>query len=64
MEFFPTYRSSHKYIIVAINYFTKWVEAMLTFDNMSYTTTHVFFNQVITCFDVPKKMVFGHDTHF
>ena len=33
MECNPMSAGGHKYIIVAVDYFTKWVEAMPTFNN-------------------------------
>jgi hypothetical protein len=37
----------HGYIIVAVDYFTKWIKAMPTFDNTINTTAHVFSLRVI-----------------
>jgi hypothetical protein len=45
-------------------YFTKWDEVMPTFNNMTYTTTHLFFNHVITRFQVPQQLVLDHDLFF
>ena len=55
---------SHKYIIVALDYFTKWVEAMPNFGNDSETTTLFLFNQFISCFGIPKEIVTDHGNHF
>jgi hypothetical protein len=54
----------HHYIIVAIEYFTKWAEAMPTFANDSETVALFIFNQVITRFTVPKEIVTDHGSHF
>ena len=54
----------HKYIIVAVEYFTKWVEAMPTFRNDSETTTLFLFNQVIYHFGIPKYIVTDQGSHF
>jgi hypothetical protein len=54
MECKPASVSGHKYIIVVIDYLTKWVEAMSTFNNTVATTARFFFNHIITRFDVPK----------
>ena len=40
--------SGHKYIIMAVDYFTKWAEAMPTFDCKSETMAHFFLNHVIS----------------
>ena len=42
----------HKYIIVAIDYFTKWEEAMPTFKADGETTTFFVFNQIIARFGI------------
>ena len=50
----PASANNHKYIIVAVDYFTKWDEAMPTFDLKSETAARFFFNHVISRFGVPK----------
>ena len=64
MECRPPSNDDHKYIIVAIDYFTKWAEAMPTFNNTVETVVRFFFDHVITCFGVPKQLVSNHGTHF
>jgi transposase InsO family protein len=54
----------HGYIIVAVDYFMKWVEAMSTFDNIGKTTTLFIFNHIITCFGVPQALIIDHGSHF
>jgi transposase InsO family protein len=54
----------HGYIIVAVDYFTKWAEAMPTFDNTGKTATLFLFNHVITRFGVPQAIVTDHGSHF
>ena len=44
----------HKYIIVVVNYFTKWAEAMPTYLNDGKTSTLFTFNHIIARFIVPK----------
>ena len=46
------------------NYFTKWVDAMPTFDCKDETVAHFFFNHVISRFGVPKQLVSDHGAHF
>jgi hypothetical protein len=48
----PTSARGHHYIIVAIDYFMKWVEAMPTFKDDGETTTLFLFNQIIARFTV------------
>ena len=56
--------NGHKYIIMAVDYFTKWVKAMPTFDCKSETTARFFFNHVLSRFGVPKQLVSDHGKHF
>jgi hypothetical protein len=49
----PPSSNGHKYIIMAIDYFTKWVKSMPTFNNTADTTSCFFFNHVITHFRIP-----------
>ena len=53
----------HKYSIVAVDYFTKWAEAMPTFKDNGETTAF-FFNQIIARFGIPKVIVTDHGSHF
>jgi hypothetical protein len=54
----------HHYIIVSVDYFTKWVEAMPTFKDDEETTTLFLFNQIITIFVIPREIVTDHGNHF
>jgi hypothetical protein len=60
----PPSARGHHYIIVAVDYFTKWVEAMPTFKDDGETTTLFLFNQIIARFDVPREIVTDHGSHF
>ena len=60
----PPSAKGHKYIIVAVDYFKKWVEAMPTFGNDGETSTLFLFNYVIARFGIPKKIVTDHGSHF
>eukprot|EP00253_Pinus_taeda_P005250 PITA_05250 len=60
----PPSAANHKYIIVAVDYFTKWAEAMPTYKNDSDTTAFLLFNQVISRFGVPREIVTDHGSHF
>jgi hypothetical protein len=64
MQCKPTSAGGHGYIIVAIDYFTKWVEAMPTFLNDGRTATLFIFNHIITRFGVPQAIVTDHGSHF
>jgi hypothetical protein len=54
----------HGYIIVAIDYFTKWVEATPTFDNTRKTVALFICNHIIAHFGVPQAIVTDHGSHF
>jgi hypothetical protein len=60
----PPSNNGHKYIVVTVDYFTKWAEAMPTFNNTTDTAVHFFFNHVISHFGVPLQLVSDHGKHF
>jgi hypothetical protein len=53
-HFCPSSSDVHKSIIVVVNYFMKWNEAMQTFLDDGYWMTHLFFNHIIFRFNIPK----------
>jgi len=65
---FTTYKppsfTGHNYIIVAVDYFIKWVEAMPTFSNDAKTSTLFVFNHIIARFGVPKSILTDQGSHF
>eukprot|EP00253_Pinus_taeda_P022198 PITA_22198 len=60
----PTLAGGHGYIIVAVDYFTKWAEAMPTLNNNDEMTSLFFFNYVVSRFGVPQAIVTDHGLHF
>lgn len=64
MECNQTSSNGNKYIITDINYFTKWVEAMPTFNSNTIIAVYFFFNHVISQFVFPKNLVCNYDQHF
>ena len=60
----PSSTAGHFYIIVAVDYFTKWAEAMPTYNNDAKTIALFLFNHVIARFGIPKSIVIDHGTHF
>ena len=64
MDFNPYLDGGHHHIIVAIDYFTKRAEAMLTIKGDGQTVAHFVFNQTIVQFGISKEIVMDHDSHF
>jgi hypothetical protein len=68
MECKPLLFNGHKYIVVAIDYFTKWVKYMPkympTVNDKVDTTTHFGFNRIVTQFHVMTQLILDHFTHF
>ena len=50
MYFNPASAGGHHHIIVAVDYFMKWAEAMPTVKSDDETVTHFVFNQIINQF--------------
>jgi hypothetical protein len=64
MDCNPASVGGHQHIIVAMDYFTKWVEAMPTIKSDGKTTTLFVFNQIIARFGIRKEIVTDHGSHF
>eukprot|EP00253_Pinus_taeda_P027210 PITA_27210 len=60
----PTSARGHGYIIVAVDYFTKWTEAIPTLNNSGETAAFFFFNHVVSRFSVPQAIVTNHGSDF
>jgi hypothetical protein len=60
----PTSAGGHQHIIVVIDYFTKWVEAMPTMKSDGKTAAFFVFNQIIARFGIPSEIVTDHGSHF
>ena len=54
----------HAYIILAVDYFTKWAEAMPTFAVGEKIVATFVFNHVIAQFSVPQAIITDHGSHF
>ena len=54
----------HHHIIVPVDYFMKWAEAipMVKFDGE--IAVHFMFNEIITWFSIPKELVIDHGRNF
>ena len=64
MDCNPALTGGHHHIIVAVDYFTKWVETMPMIKYDGETSAHFVFNQIITRFDIPKDLVTDHGRNF
>ena len=60
----PISENGHNYIMVAVDYFTKWAEAIPTCEADGETAALFLFNQVIFRFGVPLSIVTDHGSHF
>jgi hypothetical protein len=60
----PPSERGHHYIIVSIDYLTKWVEAMSMFKDDGETATLFLFNQIIARFGVLREIFTNHGSHF
>ena len=54
----------HHHIIVVVDYFMKWVEAMPIVKSDGEIVAHFVFNQIITRFRILKELVTDHGSHF
>jgi len=54
----------HRYIIIVVDYFTKWFKDMPTFNNDRETAALFIFNEIIDRFDIPKEIITDHGSHF
>jgi hypothetical protein len=64
MQCKPTSSRGHGYIIIVIDYFTKWAEAMPTFINDGHIVALFIFNHIIARFGVPQAIVTDHGLTF
>ena len=60
----PHSARGHAYIIVDVDYFTKWAEAMPTLAADGNTTAQFIYNHIITRFGVPQAIFTDHGSHF
>ena len=60
----PASTRGHRYIIVAVDYFTKWFKAMPMFKNDGETMNIFIFNQIVARFGILKDIFTDHGSHF
>ena len=61
---FPQTTKMNKYVIVAIDYLTKWVEAWATIDNTAATTAKFLFQDIISRHGTPRIIQSDRGSHF
>jgi transposase InsO family protein len=60
----PGKRIGERYIIIATEYLTKWVEARVVKDCSATTAARFIFDDIITRFGCPKILMSDQGTHF
>ncbi|KAL5565151.1 hypothetical protein UlMin_028315 [Ulmus minor] len=60
----PTARGKLKYAVVAIDYYTKWVEAEALAKITEQNVTNFIWKHIICRFGIPRELVSDHDTQF
>ena len=61
----PPARGTHsKYILVATDYLTKWIEAKATVKNDARTTAKFLYEDIFTRYGLPIELVNDQGTHF
>jgi len=64
MQCNPTSAGGHGYVIIAMDYFTKWDKAVLTFLNDGRIISLFIFNHIIARFRIPQAIITDHGSHF
>ena len=64
MHYRPTSAGGHGHIIVVVDYFTKWDEAMPTYVEYGNIVALFLFNHIIARFRIPRAIVTNHGSHF
>ena len=64
MDCNPTSIEGRNHIIVVVDYFTKWAEAVPTIKFDGQMVAHFVFNRIITRFGILKELVTNHGKHF
>jgi len=53
-----------KYLVVAIEYFTKWIEPEPVAQITAHKIQHFVWKSIVCSFGIPKRLVLGNGTHF
>jgi len=51
-----------KYLVVAIEYFTKWIEVELVAHITAHKVQHFVWKNIVCCFGIPKCLVSDNGT--
>ena len=60
----PTAQRNYKYAVVAVEYFTKWVEAKPLVNITSEAVQKIFWQNIIYRFGVPKELTVDNGKQF
>ena len=53
-----------KYLVVAIEYFTKWIEVETVAQITTHKIQHLVWKNIVCCFGIPNRLVSGNGTQF
>ena len=60
----PGKRIGVRYIIIVMDYLTRWAEAMLVKDCIAMIAAKFLFDNIVTKFGCPKILISDQGTHF
>jgi hypothetical protein len=60
----PRLARGHGYIIIDVDYFTKWDKAMIMFVKNGKNLVIFIFNHIVTRFGFPQAIIIDHGSHF
>jgi hypothetical protein len=60
----PPAQGNLRYVVVAVEYFSKWIEAKPLATITSVTVQKYFWQNIVFCFGVPKAITVDNGTHF
>jgi hypothetical protein len=63
-EINPSSSGQHKWILVATNYFTKWIEVVPTRNSTHQVVMKFLYENILSRFDCPKRLVTDNVTSF
>eukprot|EP00253_Pinus_taeda_P035958 PITA_35958 len=63
-EIHPTSLAQHIWILKTTDYFTKWIEAILTRQSMNMVIIQFLESNILSCFGFPHKIITDNETTF